>query len=563
MTSQTILPIIQTAHALTSLRESGFSFPSAISELIDNSVEAGASCIKCNFYQNEAGVVEEIATADNGSGMDHDTLHGYPVVGRSTRYGSNDGIGKFGMGAKLGALNFCKKFSVYSRTSAADPFKYVEFDLEEAMNLEIDGRSNEIGVKPPVIVELLPSKFYDIVDDSTKTLVVWSSIDKLQAGKRGDSAIALSDNLKQELSRVFRYFLFNGIEININGSSIGFYDPTMQLPSSIQDAVLSHYYNPESATSKHFEPTIIAKDVEICRVGGESATLTVVLYPKEVVRKSGMGGDNLAKSLRVPHNQGRLSFVRNGREISYTQVPQIFGRGVISTDRFIGIEVRFTPIFDQFFGVRHVKRGIEPYDTVRKEIREHLKMILPIASKAIQANWNDEEQDIDFDKIEKAVARANALMLQDESEMQNLDDEQKANQRQALIDLAKEIGVEDFNAFAEKKLGKPYIIELIDSSHNDFLDFKFMDHQVHIGINKNHLMYKTVWSQLYEISKQNASSVELMNPIETANVALNALNIMLVCLAKTNTHSKGDIFDFNTFVGEWGCNMHKFLREVK
>ncbi|UKA05003.1 ATP-binding protein [Photobacterium damselae] len=563
MTTQNILPIIQTAHALTSLRESGFSFPAAISELIDNSIEAGSSRINCNFYQDVNGEIEEIATSDNGCGMSTDVLHGYPVVGRSTRYGSTEGIGKFGMGAKLGALNFCKKFGVYSRTDTSAPFKYVEFDLEEAMQLEQDGRGNEIGVQAPVVVTSIPEKFYDVVDEDTKTLVVWTKIDKLQAGKRSDNANALNDNLKEELSRIFRYFLFNGIEININGNSIGYFDPTMQLPASIQDAILTQYYHPESSTTKHFAPTVIAKDIDICRVGDEVATLTVVLYPNEIVRKSGMGGDNLAKALRVPHNQGRLSFVRNGREISYTQVPQIFGRGVLSTDRFIGIEVRFTPIFDQFFGVRHVKRGIEPYDIVRKEIREHLKTILPIASKAIQAQWNNEEQDIDFEKIEKAVARANALMLQVESEVQSLSDDQKASQRQALVDLAKEIGIEDFDSFAEKKMGKPYIIEVIDSAHNDFLDFKFLEHQVHIGINKNHLMYKNVWSPLYEISKQNASSVELMNPVDTANCALNALNIMLVCLAKTNTHTKGESVDFGEFVSNWGVNMDRFLREVK
>ena len=52
-----------------------------------------------------------------------------------------------------------------------------------------------------------------------------------------------------------------------------------------------------------------------------------------------MGGDKLAHNLRVPENEGCLSFVRLNREVSYTTVPRIFGRAVSDKDRFIGIEV--------------------------------------------------------------------------------------------------------------------------------------------------------------------------------------------------------------------------------
>ncbi|CAH7426235.1 putative ATP-binding protein [Vibrio chagasii] len=557
-TTPTVLPIIKTAHALTSLRESGFSFPASISELIDNSLEAGASTVKCKMYSDEKNVVE-IATSDDGCGMTKSILHSYPVVGESTRFGAVNGIGKFGMGAKMGALAHCMKFSVYSRINGTDDYLYVEFDLERAMELESKGEAHLIGVAEPVAVTI-PDKYSDVVDETTNTLVVWSKCDKLQGGKRSNSPESLSESLKDELSRAFRHFLYHGVKIEINGDYIPYFDPLMQMPNSVQDQILTNYYEPENANVNHYASTVIVDRLEVCRLGDEVATMSVVLYPKEVTRKASMGGDALARSLRVPYNQGRISFVRMGREISYTNVPNIFSRGVIGADRFIGIEIQFSPVFDSQFGVRHVKRGVEPFDVLRKEIRGHLKTYLPVAAKALRAAWDGQEMDIDFEEIERSVAKANQLMQMGTNEKRFLSDDDKESQRSALMELAKEIGVVDVEGFASRKAGKPYVIEVVDSNHTDFLDFRFMDSQVHIGLNKNHRMYSDVWAPLYEVSKQNASSVSLLNPVETANHALNALNIMLVCMAKT--HSIEKVENFDSFVKEWGCHMDGFLREV-
>ena len=57
-------------------------------------------------------------------------------------------------------------------------------------------------------------------------------------------------------------------------------------------------------------------------------------------------GDEFAHRLRVPENKGRISFLRLDREINYNNVPRIFPRGVEDSDRYIGIEVSFTPELD-------------------------------------------------------------------------------------------------------------------------------------------------------------------------------------------------------------------------
>ncbi|MGR2849149.1 ATP-binding protein [Vibrio vulnificus] len=552
-----VQPIIHTAHALTSMRESGFSFSSAIGELVDNSIEAGASHIECNFYGDHRSI-DSIAVSDNGCGMDPDTLFDYPVIGKSTRYGSTSGIGRFGVGANYSALTFATKICAYSRTSISDPFKYVEFDLIEAMALENKGDTASIGVKEPVISEI-PPQFMDIVKDDTKTVIIWTNIDKLDAGKRSQSIGYLNEELQSELQRAFRNFIYHGITLVVNGTALKHFDPLMQLRGSIQDEILTKTYDSESDKVNHYPSILIADKVKICTVGGESAYLSIAVYPKEVVRRPSMGGDNLAKMLRVPENQGKISFVRMGREISYAAVPQIFSRAVVAEDRFIAITVEFNAKLDEFFGVRSVKRGVEPFDVVRTEIREHLKHLLPTANRTLRQLWSAEDADaIDFDAIENAVAQANLLMKKCASEIQGQSMELNVKQRNALIDLARQLHIDDVDSYADKKRGKPFIIDAAEFEDNDmFIDVKFLESQVHILINQNHIMYQKLWEPLNQISKQSKASIEFLDPIQTAQHALNTLNIMLICLAKSQMHQ--NFYKFDELIGEWGSQLSQFL----
>ena len=42
-------------------------------------------------------------------------------------------------------------------------------------------------------------------------------------------------------------------------------------------------------------------------------------------------------------------------------------------------EVDFNPELDDYFGVRNVKRGVEPHDELRHNLRDRLAKYLPVA----------------------------------------------------------------------------------------------------------------------------------------------------------------------------------------
>ena len=83
--------------------------------------------------------------------------------------------------------------------------------------------------------------------------------------------------------------------------------------------------------------------------------------------------------------------VRNGREINYDIVPRLLPQGIDKVDRYIGIEVAFPAVLDEFFQVRNVKRGAVPVDKLRAELRKWLDRPVGAARREIRRHWGEVE----------------------------------------------------------------------------------------------------------------------------------------------------------------------------
>jgi hypothetical protein len=80
------------------LARAGHRLPSAVADLVDNSISAGATTIDIKFPNpNEGG--RWMCIRDNGRGMTFDELRSAMRVGNQRTYGGND-LGKFGYGLK-------------------------------------------------------------------------------------------------------------------------------------------------------------------------------------------------------------------------------------------------------------------------------------------------------------------------------------------------------------------------------------------------------------------------------------------------------------------------------
>ncbi|MBH0097616.1 sigma-70 family RNA polymerase sigma factor [Salinibacterium sp. NSLL150] len=81
----------------------GHSLNSAIADLIDNSIDAGAERISIRFMV-DSGLVKSIRIADDGTGMNSDQLIDAMTLGKQRKYDA-DSLGHFGMGLKAASMS--------------------------------------------------------------------------------------------------------------------------------------------------------------------------------------------------------------------------------------------------------------------------------------------------------------------------------------------------------------------------------------------------------------------------------------------------------------------------
>ncbi|HET6253248.1 MAG TPA: ATP-binding protein [Puia sp.] len=563
------VPFVLTGQALQSLRDSGYTIEAALGEVIDNSIEADANNIYIYLFkkENKKGKkqVHEIAIVDDGKGMNDDILQHYPQIGFSTRYMRDDTIGKYGVGAKLAALNFGKCFEVWSRDSIEVKWKHVYLDLEDMLENEEAGEQYYI---PEPKSKDIPEGWTDSIKGKVGTVVLWSKVDRLEEGRHAISYDELESNLEKELSRIFRYFINGGIKIYVNDKPLLAYDPLFIMNDSFADKILKEQYirvGPAEKIKDHYPARLIAE--ETIKIGPATAALRVTLYPREMTRQRFMGGDELAKKARVVENEGSISFVRKNREVSYTNVPRIFPRGVQEADRFIGIEVSFNPPLDSYFGVRNVKRGVEPHGELRAIIRNHLSKYLKIARKLLDQDWGDAEREHqekygEHNTVLKAAKAANETMPKGKAK----GPESKAEENKVLNELAFDVVGNDESkkeTYLNNIKDLPFVIESVNFPGTQFIDITHLSNKVIIRLNTRHRFYQEMWQPIKSISQQDPNNISADEVISISKRTIEALTLLLITYGKAESMDENPDEKYRDLTNYWGQFLYTMMGKVK
>lgn len=204
---------------LAGLREMGYSFSTAVADIIDNSLSAGASEIK--VFSDPLAEEPYFCILDNGCGMDRKELDNAMLPG-SDREGKEDcetELGRFGLGLKSASLSQCREFTVASK-------KYGKL---HAMSFDLDviEREDKLLLKQLASEETahLPNiKLLEAYD--TGTLVVWTKFDKIQANAKNfeDTFRSVVAEAKKHVELVFHRF-YESVSIYFNNKRIERRDP--------------------------------------------------------------------------------------------------------------------------------------------------------------------------------------------------------------------------------------------------------------------------------------------------------------------------------------------------
>ncbi|PHJ58462.1 hypothetical protein VF14_18680 [Nostoc linckia z18] len=579
--------LIEVDKTLESMRDSGFDLATASGEVVDNSYEANATVVRIHTVEKTAPVqskvkskakqsktIESIVFADNGNGISYEILPSALKLGFSTRYNQRNGLGRFGVGMKLAAISQARRIDIYTKPLGGEVYYHAYLDLDEV------SKGSQTLIKAEV-VDGFPSNYSNLMQYpqgsnhpkkgepfESGTLVVWSKVDRLTDGVRYGSAIQERlQELTKFLARAYRIFINDGFYIELNGKHITLHDPLFLLENP---KVIENFGEDLRAD------ILDEKDIEI---DGHNVHVKVTLSPKEFRQVKGKGArekhpvtkeeDPRFRGLYIPDNEGRISIVRNNREIYYDIVPKLLPYGVQDLDRFIGIEVSFPATLDEYLQVRHVKRGAEPVTKLREELKKFLERPINVARKEIRKVWKDTEtaernKARQHQFAEEAVKRAEKTLPAGKAGLK-IDTQ---TQEKILEDLILDLGIDSKQNPEQAEEVKQRVQELpitiVDGAWpgKELFEITHLNGKATIRINHRHPFIQQVYDPLKDLASRDSSTVTAEEAIEIAKKAEIGLDILFMAYAKAENMDLDPDERYGDLRSYWGQHAQAYTREA-
>ena len=222
---QSITP--SAARLTTSLRDIGYDFTSAVADLVDNSISAGARDVAVEI--EFAGEASRVFVVDNGTGMTPKGVNEALRFGTRRTYATAD-LGRYGLGLKTASLSQARSLTVCSR-SAPDAFRVVMRTLDLDEILETD---DWVIFDPGRTEQTKRARRW--LEESTGTVVLWEKLDRVLPAHRPEGGWAkrrfetLTEKTVSHLSMVFHRYIEGRVPgqqvtITVNGQKLDPWSP--------------------------------------------------------------------------------------------------------------------------------------------------------------------------------------------------------------------------------------------------------------------------------------------------------------------------------------------------
>jgi hypothetical protein len=337
----------------------GYDFSQAIADVVDNSIEAGATLVAIDVEFD--GDDSWVRIADNGVGMTPDQLREAMRYGAERQYDDDD-LGKFGLGLKTASMSQCQCLSVASRWNPdrADIAAY-SWDLD---HIEKTNRWEIL----PLEREGLGKSIREPLKDTVGTVVLWQRLDRILGYKHpyGEAA-------RKRLSQTCR-------EIE---SHLG---------------MVFHRFLSGEACSKRFKMLLNGNEIKpwdpFCRTEAKTRPLQTISVPVEY---EGVPGTVLLEPFVLPHqedfstpeafrnasgpanwNQQQGFYIyRAGRMIQSGGWSNL--RAPDEHTKLARIAVSFAPALDEAFKINVAKMRVQMPTVIRDAVREAIKPVTKLA----------------------------------------------------------------------------------------------------------------------------------------------------------------------------------------
>lgn len=390
--------------AVKAMRDNGYkNMAYALAELIDNSIQAGATAVEVLLAERYEQVrervrshVHQIGVLDNGCGMDATVLRMALQFGNGTRLDASkrNGMGRFGMGLPSASISQCRRVEVWSWQGDINKALYTYLDLDDIEKQ----RTREIPIPQLQPVPQLwidaSEMFWGDKATGTGTLVVWSHIDR----SNWITSRSIIKNSEFVVGRMYRHFLYDEkIRITMRSLNVTVDPRTQQMKSYTPDSdyatsISPHYIKANDPlhlvgyhqlptpwnTEPMFEP-FGDRAIQTIDIPDEHGVMHKVVIRTSVARDVARQGDGAGATEHGKHAARNLgiSIVRAGRELDMDEGMVIQHDPV---ERWWGMEIMFSPELDEVFGVTNNKqaavklREVLGHKTteVRKQLHDNL-----------------------------------------------------------------------------------------------------------------------------------------------------------------------------------------------
>ena len=223
-----------------SLRDIGYDFPSAVADLVDNSISANATNIE--IVIQFSGTASTVFIVDDGDGMTDRQLDEALRFGTRRTYASQD-LGRYGLGLKTASISQCRRLTVVSRHAPSR--RRLNTRVLDLDHVETSDAWEVLDTASPLVAGFSAAS----LASGPGTVVAWEQLDRVlpernpEGGWAKRRLAAIADRTAEYLAMVFHRRLEDSagdtrLTITVNGEKVTPWDPfatneggTLRLPA--------------------------------------------------------------------------------------------------------------------------------------------------------------------------------------------------------------------------------------------------------------------------------------------------------------------------------------------
>lgn len=352
-----------------SLREIGYDFPTAVADIVDNSVAAGATRVEIMIEYD--GIDSRVFIADDGHGMSSSALLEALRFGTPRTYARGE-LGRYGLGLKTASLSQCRSVTVVSRSSASTVRTYAR-----VLDLDVVEDWDQWVVMDPG-TDAMVARARRWLAEGTGTVVLWRALDRVLPERNPEGGWArrrlesLAGRTAEHLGIVFHRFI-EGIGerpqlvVTVNGRKVEPWNP----------------FAPDEPARAELPPQRF--EIEAAGVSGEVDLRRFVLPPRDQF-SSPVEFDRLSGPLNWNRQQG-LYVYRANRLVQWGGWNGI--RGIDEHTKLARAALDFDTDLDAAFNINVAKMRVSPPAQLRQMLEAPVNELCLLADDVYRKTSRD------------------------------------------------------------------------------------------------------------------------------------------------------------------------------